>query len=222
MPAVGAGPDSLRWRVAGVPIAAINHLGTLPGVSVVAAAGLNGRGRGRLRIAAGSLFWRAPASSQYGAPAGVSGLADGDELLLTDGADPSKWIRVAVYPAFLSPTAETGIFLDDLFGNGVGPPDVTAADALAGSVPTWELELENVAASPVTAIRAYLAPGIAGVELSADASAWSAPATDAAGVGLGALNPGDVATLYARTTIDAMTPADPRVLAAVRASFDAI
>ncbi len=147
--------DGVRLKSSGVTIVSLRVVGTIPGVVVEAAGGRNGPGAGRLKSGASglTLAWQAPGSSTYGSESDV---VDGGTYLLEDGEDPSCWVRVRVYADFLTPgPAEARVFLGDCY-NGLGPDDVSAAEALAGLTETTELSLANDSAGVIYNLKLWI------------------------------------------------------------------
>lgn len=220
---VAEGVDSIRIEQSGTEVRHLEAVRTLPGVVVLNVAASNGPGMGRLKTSGDGtlLAWQAPGSSTFGTAVDVS--AD-DTYLLADGEDADKWIRVEVYADYLAPTPRsTRVHLKDLYENGPGHDDVTAAEASAGDVVTYELGVANDSAATVYNIRAWLdaaADGNAYLELSADEVDWSTPTSEPAGVELGNVLTGNSATLYVRRTIPASESYDPDLLAHLHFGFD--
>jgi hypothetical protein len=207
----------LQILVADTEVRNLAAVGTLPGVAVVAAAGRNGPGTGRLRSYRDGtwLAWQAPGSASYGVA--VACAADGS-YVLEDGDDPDRWLRVQVYRAHLVPgPAEDLVHLRDVFSNAIGGAAVSAADAIAGRVDTVELTL--VAQQPAGELRVWLAEASAGLELSADGLSWSAPTTEETALALGSLLAGQSRPLFLRRTIPAAAASTPALLNLVHLSF---
>lgn len=216
----GTRADALRVRVAGSDVQSLALVGTIRGVTPLAVAGLCGEGTAKLRSTGAPprrFQFRAPGSSTWGEEVTVAATG---EYLLEDGADRSKWIRVRVDLAWLPDgPAEANVFLRDRW-NELGPDDVTAAEAAAGSVDPLTLDLVNVSPNRLDGLRAWLVSGTVDLELSPDGSAWSAPTTEGAGISLGALAPSASVPLYVRRTITAGAPPATKVLNRLRLSWE--
>lgn len=108
MAEAGTRSDALRVFVDGVEVEGPHLVGTIPGVTPLAAAGIGVPGTGRLRsIGDGTLLqWRAPGSDTWGAAVQVESDA---EYLLEDGVSADRWLRVYVSAAFLGPPAEAEV-----------------------------------------------------------------------------------------------------------------
>lgn len=192
----------------------IRHLmavGTVPGVSILYVAGKNGVGTGLLRTGAGggTLSWRAPGSSMFGAPVGIS--ADG-VLTVEDGEDRDKFLRVRVAAARLNVGAVSAeVRLGDVYDNGLAATDVTGAEASAGDVKVFALQLHNVSVQTLTDIRVWLDPTVNDLEIAPDASSWVAPTSEATALVYALLAAGAVTALDVRRTIAADKGFDPEV-----------
>lgn len=205
----GTRGDALRVRVAGgsSDVASLAVVGSIRGVTPLAAAGRCGPGTGALRSVGAPprrLQWREPGSGVWGGAVRV--VASGS-YLLEGGEDRDAWLRVRVDLAWLAPGAEEArVFLADRH-NELGPDDVAAGEAEAGAVEVLELELHNVSANRLDGLKAWLDPAAEGLELSADGDAWSAPTSEGSGIALGHLDAGAHVALYVRRTIGAGAPA---------------
>lgn len=215
--------DSLRMEVSAVEVVHLTAVGTLPGVAVLAVAGRNGPGTGRLRSqgADGTLLsWRAPGSAVWGPDVDAS--LDGI-YLLEDGADAGKWARVQTYGAHMTPAAdEAEVLLVDRYNNEIGSDDLTAAEASAGDVETYTVDLANDNPVGLSNLRVWLDAAVVDLEISDDGAAWVSPTSEAAALVLPPLAGGANDVLHFRRTIGAASPADPAVLNDVRLAFNAI
>jgi hypothetical protein len=179
-----------------------NVRGTLPGVRFLDLGGRNGVGIGRLEMpVARFLSWRAPGSATAGTAIDVSA---GGTFLLRDGSDADKWIEIEVTAAYL-PTgpAEAAVELSEQLNNAVASDDVSAAEAAAGDIETYELVLANRSNSEAPDVTLWLdGPTSRRIEISDDGIDWSAPLTEAAGLTV-TLPAGGTVTMYLRRTIAA-------------------
>jgi hypothetical protein len=218
MPAPATGHDVIRARIDGVEILNFHVIGTVAGVVPRQAAARNGPGQGLLRIGAGggALTWQAPGSKLAGAEVAVT--SDGD-YLLEDGEDNSKWLRVEVHAAYLRTGEAAAVSLADRYANGPPGDDVTAAEALAGDVTTWTIDLLNEGDEALSELAVWLDSETERLEISADGSEWFAPTTEPAALSLGDLDAGEAATLYVRRTVAADETFNPRVLILLRVAW---
>lgn len=208
----GSRGDALRVRVAGSDVQHLAVVGTIRGVTPLAAAGRCGEGTGSLRSRGTPprrFSWRAPGSSTWGDEVAVS--ADGS-YLLEDGEDRDSWLRVQVDVSWLPDVPEEArVFLRDRY-NALGPDDVTAAEATAGDVATLELALVNVGANRLDGLVAWIDAATSDLEISDDGVSWSAPTSEGAGTALGQVNPGASVALHVRRTIGAGAPSAAEIL----------
>lgn len=221
MPTAHTAADSLTIEAAAVEIRHLAAVGTVAGVAPQLAAARNGPGAGRVRTDVQSrLQYKAPGSDAWGQAEPVA--TAGQEILLTDGDDRDKWLRVAAWPAHLTPGEEARVLLGDRYENGATAGDVTDSEAAAGDVATYEITLTNASGHTAERIRAWLDAATADVEISADGVAWVSPTTEGTGLELASLAPGAAATLYARRTIAAAATADTGVLNLLHFAFDGL
>lgn len=202
--AAGTRGDGLRVKVSGVELVPLSIVGTIRGVTPLAAGARCGPGTGLLVFTPSppALAFRAPGSSTTGVPCRIT--RDGD-FVLEDGADKTKFLRVRIATAWLpSSPAQASVFLLDRY-NEAGPNDVTAVQATAGNVQSFALTLENETPSPVYDVRAWLDPLASGLAISTDNATWKTPTSETdpnvlvwASVAVGAS-----VTLYVRRTITA-------------------
>lgn len=143
--------EALQLRLATLPVVSLAWLGTVPGVVIAAAAGLNGPGVGRLRVSGASIAWQAPGSGAFGVA--VDAAVDGT-YVLRDGVDPDKWLQVTVFTAFLS-DATAPVYLEEVYGN-VMVSDFAAAAVAAGTVNTVTLRIYNVGDVAMEEVRVWL------------------------------------------------------------------
>ena len=204
--------DALRlYASPGVEITHLRAVGTIPGVRILLAAARNGPGVGMLRYLDGSLYWRAPGSATFGDA--VAATVDG-EYLVTDGEDAFKFVRCQAYADYLQ-ERDGRVFLADRYQNAIGHDDVTAAEALAGSIETWQITARNESNVPLYHVSAWVDFETSGLELSANGVDWLG------GASLGDLSPAAEVTLHLRRTIGAEAAYDPAVLNHVHFAFGA-
>jgi len=214
--------DAIRVKVVETEITHLTAVRTLPGVVILRAAARNGPGSGQLQSQGDGamLAWQAPGSATFGTPVDCS--SDGT-YLLRDGDDADKWVRVQVYVAHLLPSAhQQRVYLADRYANGPPHDDVTAAEATAGDVVTYQLRLYNESPVVVADVDAWVDASVSGLEISDDGASWSTPTTEETALDLGSLAPGDYATLHLRRTIGAGANADPDVLTLLHYSFQGL
>jgi len=178
MPLVNTRADALRLEISDVEITGLHAVGAIPGVVVLAAAGLNGPGAGLLRSHGdgASISWRAPGSETSGTEVSVG--TDGS-YLLEDGEDTDKWLRVQVYADYLlSLPTEATVYLTDVFNNGVGHDNVTAGESTSGNVETYQITLVNDTATDLMNLKCWIGDGAENIEISMDGTNWYRPVTE--------------------------------------------
>ena len=209
--------DSLRLKFSGSEIQQLHRIRTIPGVSVLAAAGKNGVGAGNLRSVGDGTFlqWRAPGSGTFGPRLKVT---DGN-WIVKDGEDLDKWVRVEVFASFLKPSSEEAqVLLDDVYNNG-GNDDITAAEATAGFSASWQMDMVNESAKTLHRLVVWIDPATSGITISDDDVVFVSPTTEATGLEFGDLAPGGSLPLYIKRTIGAGASEDPRVLDVLQFSY---
>lgn len=219
----GTHADGLRIQVSSVDVVHLALVGTIRGVTPLAAAGKNGPGTGQIQsvVAAG-----APVGFQWAAPGGVFGPmtyapATGD-YVVEDGADAGKWIRVHVDLTWLPGAAEVGdVYLKDRY-NELGPDDVSATNAAAGIVETVTLTILNASPDRVRNVVAWLGASAAGLAISPDNVTFTSPTTEGAGISLGTIAKGASAPLYLRRTITAGASPSPSILNQLELSWNGL
>jgi len=221
MPVAATRADALRLKVGGQEVRSLTPVGTVAGVAVRAVAGRGGGGTGHLRSRGDGteLSWKAPGSSSYGDPVACG--TDGT-YLLEDGDDRHKWARVQVYTSYLvGGGQEAAVLLGEMWNNGVGSDDVSAAEATSGDVETYELAVKNDGPMGVLDVKCWLV-STAGLEVSKDGANWCAPdAEDHADVLVwDSIASGAQETLHVRRTIGAEAAYDPDVLNRVALAWD--
>jgi len=218
----GARADAIRVKRASLEIRHLAAVRTIPGVVILAVAGRNGPGMGRLKSAQDGtrLAWQAPGSSTFGAAIDCT---DDGVYLLEDGEDVGKWVRVRVYRDYLAPTPRSArIHLADLYENGPPHDDVTAAEAAAGDVTVYTLQLANDSPKNVSGLTVWLDAATANLEISDDAAAWVDPTSESAGLVLGNLASGESVTLWLRRTIAPAANSDAEVLTNIHYAFNSL
>ena len=206
--------DAIRIKAGSVEIDQFRVVGTVPGVRVDRVGGLNGPGKGRLRYTSDGLAWAPP-----GGAFGVAVPIGGDGAYLIEGAEPGKFARVTAYVDYLQTGAEAPVHLADRYSNGVASDDVTASEASAGDVETYQITLANESPAQVGDLRVWLDAATDYLEISDDDATWVSPTTEAAALQFGNVDPGSSVTLYVRRTIPASTSYDPEVLSHLHAAF---
>lgn len=222
MPVAMTHGDALRIETGGQESLHLTAVGTLPGVVVLAAAGRNGPGTGRLRADQDGtrLAWRAPGSATYGTPVVCS--PDG-LYLLEDGEDPDSWLRIQMRSAYAVPGhAEGRVALGDRWTNAVGHDDVTAGEASAGDVEGYTVTLSNDSTAGLSRVLAWLDAAVSDLEISDDDITYVSPTSEGAALGLADIPAGGSITLYLRRTIGAAEPSDPDVLNHLHFSYQGI
>lgn len=223
---IGKLADQLKIKIGSTEVTHLVATGAVPGTTILFAAAKNGTGSGRLRTDAdGLVSWRAPGSSTYGP--GQTG-EDGTWLLY-DGEDRSKWVRIQIWEDYL-PTGpqEADVLLADIFGEIAGA-DTTASQATAGQVVTTTVTLENISTSVLSGLKVWLngnasagfrdvlswilkrpsRGSLSVISISDDDITYVTPLTEADGIALGDIGPGDTVTLYVKRTVTAGSSYDP-------------
>lgn len=202
--------DGLRLQLSGADVVLMRTMGAIAGVFVLAASARNGVGTGQLTLSADGLSWTAPGSVTPG-PA-QSAPVDG-QYMLEDGADPSQWVRLQVYAAYLPDSGACDVAVNDAY-NAFGPDDVAAADALAGIVENVTFTLKNVSAATLNNVHAWLDPATANVTISSDGVNFYDPTSelDAHVLSWASIAAGASVNLYLRRTIGAAAASNPKIL----------
>lgn len=215
----GTRADGLRLMQATAEFASLRVAGALAGVVILAAAGQNGTGSGRMIAGPAGIRWQAPGSSAPGPI--VPAAADGSYLL--EDSNPDKWVRVQVYKSYLPNSGEARVFFQDIY-NGLGPTDVSAASALSGAVDTAQFILTNVSPVVVVSVKLWLDPSVSGLEVSSDGLSYFTPTSEADPnvIFWGSINPGGGVNLYIRRTIAAAAASSPAVLNLLRYAWNGI
>lgn len=213
MAVVATHADAIRIELSSVEIQHLVPIGAIPGTFIRAAAARNGEGAGDLRSEFDGtlLSWRAPGSSSFGDRIPVP--TDG-QYLIEDGDDRNKFVRVEVFVSFLQASpASARVYTKDVY-NAVGKDDVTAAEATAGSVETYILDIANDGAMDALAFKAWIDPAVSDIEISKDGVSWFTPTSEAH---VDVLVYDRIETLttdpiHIRRTIAAAAPSAPKVL----------
>lgn len=215
--------DALRFTVSSVEVTHLAAVGSLPGLAITSASAANGPGTGALRTtpaSASRVQWKAPGSSTWGPAVDVSA---GGAALLEDGENPAAFVRVTASASYLPAAGvESRVLLRDVHNNGSGGDDVTANEATAGLVESWSITLEHDGGFPITNLVAWIDAGVSGLEISDDNATWVSPTSEAAGLALANLAPGDTDTIYLRRTVGAGASSDAAKLNHLRFAFDSI
>ena len=213
MPVVATRADSLRLESSGTEIVHLNAVGTIPGVVVLAVAARNGLGTGTIRSEGdgNTLSWRAPGSETFGDAVTVA--ADG-ELLLEDGEDTNKWVRIEIHFAELAPgSASEGVLLDDVYNNAiVNKSGITAAQASAGVAEAYTVTMANDGSFTLENLDVWIDAAVSGIEISDDGVVWVSPTTEGTALSFPNLAASGTDTLHIRRTIGAASPSDPAVI----------
>jgi len=231
MPAANVHGDGLHLQLSGADVNFLAATCRMPGIIVLAAAARNGPGTGRIFAVtvggnSGQLSWQAPGSPLAGAI--VDCAIDGG-YLLEDGADPSRWIRVSVYNAYLSATGNGAVMLADTYNSlgQIGGDDVTAANASSGVAETTTFTLKNLTPSIITGVKLWLdstVAGFASLSVSSDGANYYQPASaaDPAALTWSSIAGGASVNLYVKRTIAANSVYNPRVLNAINFSWNGV
>lgn len=221
----GTRNDGLRLRTQfGSDFGFMRAVGTIAGVVVLGVAARNGPGSGRLIASPAGLAWQAPGS---GIPGPICPIPSDGEYMLEDGADPSMWVRVQAYSAWLGESGEAAVEIQDsytLFGFGAVSADVPAANAAAGLTSTVGLRLANITPLPVTNVTVWLSPHAKNLTISSDDVMFVAPIAqnDPDALRYAAIAAGASANIIVRRTIAAGSPFNPSVLNFLRYSWTGI
>lgn len=221
MPTVATRADGIRIEISGVEQKMLAAVGTIPGVVVLAVAGKNGTGFGRLRSHGNGtkLSWTAPGASTPGAQ--VTAGSDGEYLL--EDTDSDKWIRVQAYAAFMiSGPQSQRVHLRDRYNNGVGHDDVTAAEASAGDTTDYTLTIANDSPMDALNVLFWLDASVSDLSISDDGVTYYTPTSEGHGdvIDLGTIASGSTDTLFLRRTIASSSSSDAKILNLVEFAWD--
>ena len=213
--------DSIMFQKGAVEVHH-HHAGpAIGGILILEAAARNGPGLGRLASLADgrSLTWRPPNESLAGVPVPIP--ADGDYLL--EGRDISKYLRIRAFVAHMhTHPAQARVYLDDVFLNPVALDEVIASEASAGHVEQFTVDIKNVSIVVVSQLTLWIDLITPSLEISHDGVVWVSPTTEATGLKLPNLVPGQIFVLHVKRTIVAGAVANPNILNWLHASFTAV
>lgn len=217
--------DGLRWKISGAEVKSLAGVGTVPGIAVLHVAGRNGPGIGILRLTgAGQLAaWRAPGSAVFGSTVRIA--SDG-AYLVEDGEDLSKYLRIQVYRDFLPAggEADSRVYIQDVYDNGLSSDEVSAAEATAGLVETVTLALANDGPNAARDVKIWLemVEGFERLEISLDNVSFYRPWHEghAQALSVATIAAGGSQAVYLRRTIGAGAAADPDILNVLRCAWD--
>jgi len=220
--ALNAGPDSLIFQISAAEVKPLAAVGTVSGVAISFVSGSVGPGSALLAYTNNltALRFRAPGSASFGEYVEVSG---GGDYIVADGENRSKYIRVTVTPAKLPESdSQSLVFIQEMNDNSAGGTPATAAQAAAGQVLDYFIDIYNQSNFPAQAIVAWIDP-LAGSEfqISNDNATWVSPKTEAVGISIANIAPAGTGVLYIRRTIAAGAAADPDLLSVFRCSYTA-
>ena len=212
MPLVATRADALRMEDSGTEVVHLNAVGTIPGVVLLAVAARNGLGTGTIRSEGegNTLSWRAPGSETFGDSVTVA--ADGD-VLLEDGEDTDKWVRIEIHFAELAPgSASEGVLLDDVYNNAIAAVDVNASRASSGDVAIYTVTMSNDGSFTLENLDVWIDSAVSGIEISDDGIVWVSPTTEGTALSFPDLIATGSDTLHIRRTIGAASPSDAAVV----------
>jgi hypothetical protein len=216
-----AGGYGVQLQQGGAEVQSFRVIGAVPGTVITDVAGRCTSGAGTLTCSNGVISWQAPGSTTAGS--GVAVPVDGN-YLLKDGSEPSLWIKVQVYAAFLSTSAQATVYLGDRY-NVLGPDDVSAANATAGIIETTQYTLNNVLTTPALNVKLWLdsaAGGAATLSVSKDNVTYTSPhgEADTGALSWSSIAAGGSANVWIRRTIPAGAGYSPKVTNVVRWAWD--
>lgn len=212
--------SAVAWKLAGVELLPFRTLGALAGCRVVGVAGANGPGNGTLATDGnGYLRWTAPGSLVDG-DAVYAGA--GGTVLLYDGDDPDKWIRLTVTAARLPAGPATAI-VSLRAGLNVGCNDANVAwDASFPVVTSVQLTLANQTPKALTTCKAWIDPDCDSLEISWDGVNWYSHTSESAAGPMGSqtIAASGTRTLYTRRTIGGGETPEPLRIVRIHIGFD--
>ena len=191
--------------------------GGMPGSVIIDAAARNLEGSGSFNLtgtmtmgADGLLSWTAPESSTAGPGVDVSA---GGYFLLEDGSDPSAWLWIQIFPAYLPTAGQWSVYIEDQY-SAVGLGDLSAANAAAGLVTTTEFGLLNVTLYPVTNLLMWIGTITTNLQISQDGTNYYTPtsSTDAHVLSWSSLASNATANVWLKRTITAGASSNPLIL----------
>lgn len=210
---------ALELSISSIELEHLDVLGTVPGVIPLLAAARNAPGMARLRTTGDGtdLQFKAPGSATWGPVVTVT--ANG-EYLAHDGDDFDKWLRVYAYLPYLPDGhAESRVMLNQRYGVGIADDDVTASEASAGDVATYQITMTNNWTRTLTDLCAWIDPAVVDLEISDDGSTWVSPTTRFAALEFPDLAASATDILHLRRTITAGAASTPAVLNQLHLSF---
>jgi len=215
---INEGVDALSFSSGGTTQKSRGHLGGIPGVRIDRVAGRCPTGQGELRsFGDGTEIAYKPAGGNYGPSLTWS---SGQKVLLGAGVAGDEYIVCEIYTAYLLKANAGRLDFREQYNNLVASDDVTAAEATAGDVSTYTIDVQNDGSVPVYGVRVWLDPTVSGIEISDDGAVWVNPTTEASALNLGTLAASASATLHLRRTISPGATADPAVPVVVLVSFE--
>lgn len=210
---VERGPDSLKIEISGSEPAGLSVRRTVPGVVVDRVAAVCGPGTGTLILMEGLIQWKSPGSSSFGAPINIS---SGGSFRIP-GSDEDDYLIVTAYADYLADD-QAEIVLGDLY-------DVFAdQDIPTGSTEqtVTTLTLTNRSKCRLTGFRVWVDATADDLEISLDDISYSTPTTEATGLILPDLGPGDSDTLYTRHSTAVGEDPTADLLALIHLAFNGI
>ena len=215
--------DSLRLEVASVESASLTAIGTIGGVNILAVGGANGIGAGTLRVSNSGtrLAWCAPGSVTFGSSIVIE--ASGN-YIVEDGENEAKWLRVSVNTDFIPTSSdhEAVVQLYNTYNNAVGHDDVTAGEATAGDITTYQITMANDGPAGLLNFIVWIAKGWDRLEIGKDGSNWYRPWGEHHAESLiwAELKSGSETTLHVRRTIAAGAASNASVLNVLGFAWD--
>lgn len=193
--------------VAGSAPANLQAIGTLAGVRIVTAYGVNGPGVGWLQVTAANLLsWRAPNSATYGTAVDVTA---GGSFTITDGDDARKALDVSVTADYLPGIATSAaVVLRALYGAGISYLDVSRLQAANGNTREYAIALTKATAGSV-AVKVWIVARLNRYQLKVSGGSYASCYSEDTALAL-TLEYGTPAALVAKRTIVAGAPVSPR------------
>jgi len=212
----------LEFKSGATLIAHLEAIGALDGVQVAAVGGLNGPGRGLLKLGYNGrlLSWRAPGSRTFGTAIDVTA---GGSFTVCDGENEDTWLAVQVDTDWLPDGPQAAeIRLLDLYANELVNNSQYETPA---EIETWTVTLSNThSLDDMTDTAVWLDYDCTKhVLISWNGTDWYTPRTEAAataGMGTQTVTAGGTKTLYIRRIIPGAAGGDPHVLLALRVAWD--
>ena len=233
MPEAQIRGDALRIETSGDELPSRHTLGTIDGVTITAASGVNPIGTGLLRsvgIAGDRLQWRAPGSETFGPEMLVAG--DGS-YLVEDGDNRDAWIRAKVSAAHLhSGAMESLVELGEVTNStllSIG--NLSNANRITGGNTDVTLTLHNVGNTAISGLIVWAGPesystppsgGDIALTLSDDDITYVNRFTEAAPLSLADIPGGGTSLLYVRRTFAANSGSEIRLFCDLHFRYDAL